>query len=153
MIFNHLGARPKKSSLKQEPEVRRPSFHQQSLEDALQLRNVTSVEDLNSLNKGRYEVARRIDRRLSLDFEALEPDEEPQYETEAILTSNLISNSSKIKAMHKVEQVDMDELCSSSSSLSKTALKYWSIHAHSQSVFLCRWSFFRATTELPEIAV
>ena len=42
------------------------SFHQTTLEEALELRNVSSVENLT--NPSHYEAAKRIDRRLSLDM-------------------------------------------------------------------------------------
>ena len=53
----NLGARPKKQNCKHS------SFHQSSLEAALELRNASSVEDLT--NHAQYEVAQRIDRKLS----------------------------------------------------------------------------------------
>ena len=64
--YNKLGARPKKSSLKGWPKKRQMSFHQQSLEEALELRNVNSLENI-----GPYAVAKKIDRRLSFDVEDL----------------------------------------------------------------------------------
>ena len=62
--YNNLGAKPKKSSLKRWPKKRQMSFHQQSLEEALELRNVNSLENI-----GPYAVAKKIDRRLSIDVE------------------------------------------------------------------------------------
>ena len=48
-----------------DPTILDFSFHQATLEEALELRNVGSVENLT--NRGHYEVAKRNQRRLSLD--------------------------------------------------------------------------------------
>jgi hypothetical protein len=86
LSLTNLGARPKRSSLKNWPppmaeaasstvvdQHQRPTtFHQQSLDDALELRNVNSLENLRSP----YMAAKRIDRRLSIAVVA----EGPYYE-------------------------------------------------------------------------
>ena len=69
--YVNSGARPKRSSLKTKkcwPKQRQMSFHQQSLEEALELRNVNSLESI-----GPYAVARKIDRKLSIDVDDLVP--------------------------------------------------------------------------------
>lgn len=66
---NLLGARPKRGSIKNWLPNKQTSFHQQSLDEALELRNVNSVEDLDN----NVEVAKRIDRRLSIDIIGLPP--------------------------------------------------------------------------------
>ena len=46
----------------------RINFHQQSLEDALQLRNVTSIENIKE-SEYTITVAKKIDRKLSVDLD------------------------------------------------------------------------------------
>ena len=69
--YLNSGARPKRSAMKNKkcwPKQRQTSFHQQSLEEALELRNVNSLESI-----GPYAVARKIDRKLSIDVDDLVP--------------------------------------------------------------------------------
>ena len=63
--FCNLGARPKRSSLKKNGKYNRQkiSFHQQSLDDALEMKNVNSME---SLKEYQWDVAKKIDRKLSI---------------------------------------------------------------------------------------
>ena len=62
--FCNLGARPKRSSLKKNGKYNRQkiSFHQQSLDDALEMKNVNSME---SLKEYQWDVVKKIDRKLS----------------------------------------------------------------------------------------
>ena len=65
--FANLGARPKRSSLKKNGRyARKMSFHQQSLEEALEMKNVNSLENINGEVNYEYVVAKRIDRKLSI---------------------------------------------------------------------------------------
>ena len=90
--FSDLGARPKRSSMKKNGRYSRSisispknsvnrkttppnnsssnriNFHQQSLEDALQLRNVTSIENIKE-SEYTITVAKKIDRKLSVDLD------------------------------------------------------------------------------------
>ena len=85
----NLGARPKKqNSLKMLPK--HSSFHQSSLEDALELRNASSVEDLT--NPAHYEVAQRIDRKLSFCATAYAGDK-----TSSNIQQNMHLQSSRIE--------------------------------------------------------
>ena len=86
----NLGARPKKQNSKQS------SFHQSSLEAALELRNASSVEDLT--NHAHYEVAQRIDRKLSFCATAYAGDK-----TSSNIQQNMLLQSSRIELFSTCE--------------------------------------------------
>ena len=88
--FAQMGAIPK----------RKRSFHQHSLDTALELRNVTSVEDLD--NPQHYEVAKRIDRRISVDIDPIE-------EIKEISAARAPSSCSKMSYLHQMSKIDDDD--------------------------------------------
>ena len=95
-----LGARPKRGAMKR-TWPRQMSFHQQSLEEALELRNVNSLESI-----GPYSVARKIDRKLSIDVDDLlpSPSKEPNAKCEVDAKRKLF----KCSSVNATEVLDED---------------------------------------------